>query len=69
MNYFRSSGVTVSQERSESIIRKSGQALREYVFFFEWFEELSSSQLNDLIMKIDKDLAEIGCLYTITSKK
>ena len=67
MNYFSSQGVTVSQERCESIISKSSQALGEYDFFFEWFEKPSLGQLSDLIKKIDLALGKVGCFYRITS--
>lgn len=69
MEYFRSSGVFVTEERCESIISESGQALGKYDFFFEWLEKPSMSQLRCLIVKIDEALADVGCLYSINTKK
>jgi hypothetical protein len=70
MGYFhRRTGVRVNVERCNDIISESGQALGEYDFFFEWFEEPDTEQLNYLIEKIDKALEPIGCYYTITTKK
>ena len=68
VEYFRSSGVFVTEERCESIISESGQALGEYDFFFEWLKKPSMSQLMDLILKIDEALADAGCLYSINTK-
>ncbi len=68
VEYFRSSGVFVTQERCESIISESGQALGEYDFFFEWHEKPNTSQLRDLIVKIDEALADVGCHYSINTK-
>jgi len=58
----------VSVERCSNIISGSGQVLGEYDFFFEWFKDPSTEQLNDLIEKIDTALAPVGCRYTITTK-
>ena len=69
VDYFRSSGVMVSEERCESIISDSGKALGEHDFFFEWFEKPSLEKLSDLTSNIDEALDKVGCLYTITSKK
>lgn len=68
VEYFKTSGVYVTEERCESIISESGRALGEYDFFFEWFEKPSMSQLTDLIKKIDKALDGLGCRYTVTTK-
>jgi len=56
-------------ERCRNIISKSGESLGEYDFFFEWFTEPSMAQLNELIDRIEKALAPLGCQYTITTKK
>lgn len=69
MRYFSSSEISIPVERCNTIISKSGESLGEYDFFFEWFDEPSQQQLNDLIEKIDDALAPLGCLYTITTKK
>jgi len=65
--HFRSIG-DVPLERIETIVSKSGWALREYDFFFEWSKEPSVDQLRGLIEKIDEAMALIGCMYTITTK-
>jgi hypothetical protein len=62
------SDTPVSVERCSKIISSSGQVLGEYDFFFEWFQDPSTEQLNDLIEKIDTALATVGCRYTITTK-
>ena len=70
MGFFTSrTGVRVKTERCDDIISRSGEALGEYDFFFEWFENPDMDQLNYLIEKIDKTLEPLGCYYTITTKK
>ena len=69
VEYFRSSGVFVTQEQCESIISELGQALGEYDFFFEWHEKPSTTQLGDLITKIDEALADLGCHYSVNTKR
>ncbi len=59
----------ITVERCSNIISKSGESLGEYDFFFEWFVNPSSDQLNDLIEKIDKALKPLKCMYTITTKR
>jgi hypothetical protein len=67
MNFF--AGVSdVTVERCGNIISKSGEALGEYDFFFEWFTEPNMDQLNDLIERIDEAMTPLGCKYTITTK-
>jgi hypothetical protein len=66
--FMQRTGVVVPVKRCHSIISKHGQKLGEYDFFFEWHEEPETSQLNDLIEKIDCALKPLGCLYTITTK-
>ena len=66
--YFESSGIPITTERCNSIISKSGKALGDYDFFFEWYEKPGQANLNDLIGKIDEGLAGLGCMYTITTK-
>jgi hypothetical protein len=68
-NYFSSSGVSVPVERCVNIISRSGESLGEYDFFFEWFRSPSREQLEDLVEKVDKALAPLGCFYTITTRK
>jgi hypothetical protein len=69
LEYFRSSGLVITEERCEIIISDSGQALGEYDFFFEWLEKPNMFQLRDLIVKIDEALADVGCLYSVNTKK
>jgi hypothetical protein len=66
--FMQRAGVVVPVERCHNIISKHGQKLGEYDFFFEWYEEPETSQLNDLIRRIDDALKPLGCLYTITTK-
>lgn len=68
MSYFGALG-GIPVERCDKIISKSGAALGEYEFFFEWFTKPTLEQLNELIGKIDEALTPIGCRYTITNKK
>ncbi|HUS78131.1 MAG TPA: hypothetical protein VM050_05665 [Patescibacteria group bacterium] len=67
MDYFNSIG-EITIERCDNIISKSGEMIGDEDFFFEWFVDPSSEQLNDLIEKIDEALAPLGCMYTITTK-
>jgi hypothetical protein len=68
--YFQSlpEAVDITVERCGNIISRSGEALGEHDFFFEWFTEPTMDQLNDLIEKLDETLAPLGCKYTITTK-
>lgn len=58
----------ITVERCSSIISKSGESLGEYDFYFEWFVDPSTDQLNALIEKIDMALKPLKCMYTITTK-
>jgi hypothetical protein len=66
--YFESSRIPITTERCTNIISKSGTALGNYDFFFEWFEKPGQANLNAFIGKIDEALAGLGCMYTITTK-
>ena len=66
--FIERTGVVVPVKRCHSIISKHGHKLGEYDFFFEWYEEPETSQLIDLIRKIDEALKPLGCRYTITTK-
>ena len=68
MNYFSLIPADIEVERCGTIISKSGEKLGEYDFFFEWFKEPTTDELNNLIEKIDEALAPIGSKYTITTK-
>ena len=65
--FFGGSG-TISEERCETIISKSGETLGDYDFFFEWFQKPTVSMVEDLISKIDESLADVGVRYTLTTK-
>jgi hypothetical protein len=67
--FTRRTGVRVRTERCSNIISESGELLGEYDFFFEWFEEPSMEQINDLIGRIDEALGPLGCLYSITTSR
>jgi hypothetical protein len=66
--FMQRTGTVLPVKRCRSIISKHGQKLGEYDFFFEWFEEPETAQLNELIRRIDDTLKPLGCLYTITTK-
>jgi hypothetical protein len=62
-------GATSSPEKvTHSVISKSGHALGEYDFFFEWKEDPSWDEMCDLISKIDKAFTKLRCKYTLTTK-
>ncbi len=67
-DYFSPLG-EISIERCDTIISKSGETLGEYDFFFEWFTEPTTDQIEDLIGKVDAALEKVGCKYTITTEK
>ena len=66
--YFSYIPAAIEVERCDTIISKSGQKLGEYDFFFEWFKEPTTDELNNLVEKIDEAIAPIGSRYTITTK-
>ena len=68
MDYFSSIPLNIKVERCSTIISKSGDLLGDYDFFFEWFTEPTTDQLNMLIEVIDEKLAPLGCKYTLTTK-
>jgi hypothetical protein len=59
---------SISEERCDTLISKSGESLGEYDFFFEWFIKPTVAQIEDLIEKIDEVLAPLGVKYTLTTK-
>jgi hypothetical protein len=61
-------GENIPFERCSKMISKSGDKVGEYDFYFEWTKRPTSDQLSDLINRIDKALAPLGCRYTITTK-
>ena len=66
-NYMKNLG-DVEYEKCGRIISKHGQLLGEYDFFFEWFQEPSREQINELMEKIDDALKPLGAHYSITHK-
>jgi hypothetical protein len=68
-SFIGSDYANLTQEICDKAISKSGESLGEYDFYFEWFKEPTSDQLNALIEKIDEALEPIGVSYTITTKK
>ncbi len=62
-------GESVSVERCDKIISKSGEMLGDNDFFFEWFKNPTQADINALIEKIDEALTPLGCRYTITTKR
>ena len=66
--YFSPVG-TISLERCDTIISKSGESLGEHDFYFEWFTKPTMEQVNGLIEKIDEAMARVGARYSTTTKK
>lgn len=58
----------IDEQRCNRIISKYGRRIGEFDFFFEWFGDPTSEQLNGLIERIDSALSPLGCRYTITTK-
>ncbi len=67
-NFFDMSVGSMTMERCDNIISKSGETLGEYDFFFEWFTDPNMDQLDMLTQKLDEALEPLGCRYTITTK-
>ena len=59
----------ISTERCGNIFSKHEAMLGEYDFFFEWFDDPTQSDINELIEKIDETFTPLGCKYTIVTKK
>ncbi|TRO44879.1 hypothetical protein E2P30_01840 [Candidatus Bathyarchaeota archaeon] len=66
--FMQRTGIVLPVKRCHNIISKHGQKLGNYDFFFEWFEDPETAQLDELIRRIDDALKPLGCLYTITTK-
>lgn len=66
--YFSPLG-TISLERCDTIISKSGERLGDNNFYFEWFAEPTLEQVNGLIEEIDAAMARVGARYSITTEK
>ena len=65
---FFSGAKTISEERYENILSKSGKSLGTHDFFFEWFQKPSVAQVEELIVKIDEALVPTKARYTMTTK-
>jgi hypothetical protein len=50
------------------LISGSGEMLGDYDFFYEWTDDPTMEQIQDLIGKIDEALKGLGCNYTITTE-
>ena len=68
MDFFSHAG-EITVERCDNIISKSGGALGEHDFYFEWFVPPTQDQINELIQKVDDALSPLGARYTITTTK
>lgn len=66
--FMKRTGVVVPVKRCYNIISNHGMKLGEYDFFFEWRKDPTSTQLDNLILKIDESFSKLGCHYTITTK-
>ncbi len=65
---FFGGSATISEERCDTIISKSGESLGEYDFFYEWFQKPSVAEVEALMTKIDEALKDVGVRYTLTTK-
>lgn len=65
---FFGGSASISEERCDTIISKTGESLGTYDFFYEWFQKPTVAQVEDLIVKIDEALADVGVRYTLTTK-
>jgi len=68
LKFFGGQG-SISEERCDTIISKSGESLGEHDFYFEWFTKPTMKQVEGLIERIDDALAPLGVKYTITTKQ
>jgi hypothetical protein len=66
--YALESSGSVTEKATHPLISKSGHTLGDHDFFFEWREDPTWDQMRDLISKIDKAFASLGCKYTLTTK-
>ena len=51
----------------QKIISEASATLGDYDFFFEWTENPTNKQINELINTVDETLSPLGCLYTVTT--
>ena len=58
----------LSERETVKLISRSSQVLGDYDFFFEWEEEPTVDQINELIEMIDEALTDCNCMYSITTK-
>ena len=67
-DYYAKYDIDIPTQRCGKIISKSNASIGEYNFYFEWFKNPKTVELNNLIEKIDLALTPLGCKYTITTK-
>lgn len=68
LNYFGTIVRIPNQQRFEKIICKSGAKLGDYDFYFEWLKKPTLEDIHSLVERIDEELKNLGCEYTITTK-
>ena len=66
--FFTGMGVTLPKEQTVLLISDSGRTLGDYDFYFEWGQDPSWRDIQDLIEKMDEALTPLGCKYTIVTK-
>lgn len=60
--------VDIPSERRDKLISESSHTLGDDDFFFEWARDPTWKEVDELIEKIDEELAPLGCKYTISTK-
>jgi len=73
-DYFNSVGIAIKSERcrtiiSESGITESGTSLGNFDFYFEWYKKPNMHRLENLIKSIDAAFKELGCMYTLETRR
>jgi hypothetical protein len=66
--YLASIPCEVPQKHRARLISKSGHTLGSNDFYFEWTENPSWQDVENLITKIDDAFAPLGCRYTIETR-
>ena len=67
-HYIESPPSGIPEKRKEKLISKSGRMLGDFDFFFEWAKVPTWTEVEELVSKVDKALARLGCKYTISTK-
>ncbi len=52
----------------ETLVKKTGDILGDYDYFFEWKKDPTKAEVQELIEKLDAALAGCGCRYTLVTK-